>query len=232
MTILLPPWVFLFVFICPDDTKLVGWTCVDEFEAPNQKGAKPLVMQSAFDGETWCEERGKRLCTMKEWVDACEGTPIEKPLVPQGRVQAPGACNNDKEWRYVNEKRLNNSDAKVSLREVLRVWQGEPSGSRDKCVSSTGVRDTIGNVEEWVVSPSDPFGYALMGHYWARTGSRCTDRVNSHAPRFFYYETGFRCCSTPRMTATTELEKAVQSFLSRLPSSSRTDPQRPDSKAP
>ena len=152
-------WFYLLVSaVCPEDMRRVGGTCVDIYEAPNQKGSTPLVMQSAYDGEDWCESRGKRLCSIDEWVAACDGTPLEKPLVPQGRVASPGACNNDKTWMPVTEKLLNSSDPKVSWKEALRVWQGEESGSRDTCVSSTQVFDTIGNVEEWVRSPTTTTG--------------------------------------------------------------------------
>lgn len=183
---------------CPEEnTKLVGATCVDRWEAPNEVGVNPLMMKSAYDGEAWCQERGKRLCSMDEWVQACEGTPIQVPLEHHGRVEAPGICNNDKPWLRYDEDKFNSPKPEVYLPEALKVWQGSRSGDHPECVSYTGVEDLIGNVEEWVTSPSDKFGYALMGHYWSRTADSCTDRVSVHAPRFYYYETGFRCCSKP-----------------------------------
>jgi hypothetical protein len=58
---------------CPADMVDVGVSCIDRYEAPNVKGRMPLLMQSAHDGQAWCEQRGKRLCRESEWVRACTG---------------------------------------------------------------------------------------------------------------------------------------------------------------
>jgi sulfatase modifying factor 1 len=187
-------WLYSILW-CPPDMARVGLSCIDLFEAPNQRGQKPLVMFSAYDAERWCESKGKRLCTRNEWEAGCEGTydgPIK--LNGSGIVDAPGKCNNDKYWISVDHDRLILGSKSVRKAESERLWQGELSGSRSNCVSSTGVYDTIGNVEEWVKSPDDRFGYALMGHYWSRGAKTCSSRVASHDPKFFYYSTGFRCC--------------------------------------
>jgi len=179
---------------------MVGEVCVDLYEAPNEEGAEPLVMMTAFEAEEWCEDRGKRLCTMDEWVQACEGTYQEEPqLVPKaGIVEAPGTCNNDKAWILPDESALTRNGRDAAVKEARRLWQGEPSGRRASCVSQHGVHDTIGNVEEWVRSPGDKYGYALMGHYWSRASLSCSERVVSHSPNFYFYTTGFRCCSNPQ----------------------------------
>src|SRR5258708_7453211 len=58
---------------CPANMARVGEaTCMDRFEAPNVRGGKPFVMQSATDAEAWCDRRQKRLCTEDEWITACE----------------------------------------------------------------------------------------------------------------------------------------------------------------
>src|SRR5262245_1637123 len=58
---------------CPADTVAIDAFCMDRYEAPNLAGEKPLAMQTAPDGEAWCQARGKRLCTEAEWVRACQG---------------------------------------------------------------------------------------------------------------------------------------------------------------
>src|SRR5689334_13259428 len=58
---------------CPPDMALAASFCIDRWEAPNQLGEKPLVMQSAVLAESWCAKKGKRLCTEDEWDTACEG---------------------------------------------------------------------------------------------------------------------------------------------------------------
>lgn len=196
---------------CPEGMIEIGDSCVDTYEAPNQKGAKPLIMFSAHEAEEWCGSRSKRLCRIEEWVRACEGT-YEEPLkpLPVGVMEAPGKCNNDKSWRLPNEYALARLGKETGLKEAERLWQGEPSGSRPDCKSKTGVYDTIGNVEEWVSSPKDRHGYALMGHYWSRASKNgCRARVTDHAPVFFFYTTGFRCCSD--LTSTVALATEMKS---------------------
>ena len=43
---------------CPDDMASIDNFCMDHYEAPNVAGAKPLAMQTAPDGEAWCNARG------------------------------------------------------------------------------------------------------------------------------------------------------------------------------
>src|SRR4051812_43381789 len=47
--------------------------CMDVFEAPNARGAKPIVMKSGVEAAAWCARRNKRLCSEGEWESACEG---------------------------------------------------------------------------------------------------------------------------------------------------------------
>src|SRR5262245_56055240 len=37
--------------------------CMDEYEAPNAPGAVPIVMRTGAEAASFCEQRGKRLCT-------------------------------------------------------------------------------------------------------------------------------------------------------------------------
>lgn len=37
--------------------------CMDRYEAPNQLGARPLVMLSGTEAQAWCGAHGKRLCS-------------------------------------------------------------------------------------------------------------------------------------------------------------------------
>ena len=54
--------------------------CMDQYEAPNKRGAKPMVLQSYDSATRWCEKLGKRLCFEQEWELACEG-PDHRPWV-------------------------------------------------------------------------------------------------------------------------------------------------------
>src|SRR5579871_3770805 len=127
---------------CPADMAEVADYCIDRFEAPNEEGARPLVAQLARDGERWCAERGKRLCTEAEWVRACEGP--EGWLYPYGNEYRPGACNDDKEWRNPDWRKIARYPSPEGRHEVERLDQADASGSRSACVSAEGVFDLTG----------------------------------------------------------------------------------------
>lgn len=184
---------------CPKNMVRVREFCVDRFEAPNRRGARPLVMQSAKDAEAWCSERTKRLCTEDEWIAACEGD--ERRPYPYGSEHVEGRCNDDKSWQKVDEALLAKWPAASAKEEAKALYQATPSGSKRKCVSSAGAHDMTGNVEEWVVRTrehSNPSPYLLVGCYWSGCygGGKptCHSTNDAHGPEFRFYETGFRCC--------------------------------------
>ncbi len=45
--------------------------CIDVYEYPNKKGARPPVMVDWYDAMGLCAAKGKRLCYEAEWVAAC-----------------------------------------------------------------------------------------------------------------------------------------------------------------
>jgi formylglycine-generating enzyme required for sulfatase activity len=179
---------------CPEDMVLVGEVCMDLFEAPNVRGADPMVMLSAVDAEAWCAKQGKRLCTEAEWQMACEGP--EHWKYPYGNTWEKGRCNDDKRWRARDEDKLNTWPSDIAKREAERLWQGSPSGDHPGCVGPYGVFDLVGNVEEWTrrADPVGNFRHALRGRFWAGDGWTCQMSVRSHADQMLYYETGTRCC--------------------------------------
>jgi formylglycine-generating enzyme required for sulfatase activity len=170
--------------------------CMDEYEAPNVRGDKPIVMLDSIQAEAWCDAKGKRLCSEYEWEAACEG-PEHTPWV-YGFTQSPETCNSGKRWMPFDAPALmrGGDDAR---RETDRLWQGDPSGARPGCVSHDGVYDMNGNVEEWVRS-SRPRRWptALMGGFWAKGWTQCRGTNAAHEPIFRFYEVGFRCCADAR----------------------------------
>jgi formylglycine-generating enzyme len=173
--------------------------CVDKYEWPNKAGETPAVMKTWYEAKHACEGIGKRLCSQDEWTLACEG-PEHLPY-PYGQARDATACNIDKPHPSVDEKALKSSNPATRDSEVERLWQGEPSGSRERCVSPFGVHDMTGNVDEWTVNETGkPHNSALKGGYWSWVRGRCRAVTAGHDESFRYYQIGFRCCSDPSRT--------------------------------
>jgi formylglycine-generating enzyme required for sulfatase activity len=184
---------------CPPDMALAAGFCIDRFEAPNVAGARPLVMQSAISAAAWCEEHGKRLCTEDEWNAACQG--LEGTVYPYGDTHEAARCNDGKTWIAPDEATLATWPSAAAQAEVDALYQAEPSGSLPGCVSSHGVYDLTGNVEEWVVRTRyhvNEYPHVLKGCYWSGcfggAKPRCESTNPAHGDSFRFYETGFRCC--------------------------------------
>ncbi len=166
--------------------------CIDRFEYPNKKGAMATVMNSWLGARKQCSDLGKRLCTDAEWTLACEGP--ERLAFPYGYVRDSEACAIDKASPKVNERRLFWKQSQAE--EVHRLDQREPSGQRQRCVSAWGVHDLTGNVDEWVVNESGrPYRSSLKGGNWGEYRNACRPTTRGHDEGFYYYQTGFRCCS-------------------------------------
>ena len=188
---------------CPTDAVHVDGFCIDRYEAPNEKGEYPLVMESAASADAWCSKRDKRLCTEDEWERACAGP--DPHAYPYGGVHEEGRCADEKAWIAKDEPTITTWPDKSAMGEVTRLYQAEKSGARAGCASAYGVYDMIGNVEEWVVSrkaSARPYTHVLKGCYWSGCygGSKptCTSTNAAHADTFKFYETGFRCCADAR----------------------------------
>ena len=194
---------------CPSDMVQVNdKVCIDKYEWPNKKGSYPLIGASGlpevrdkkanqvWDAKTLCNSVGKRVCWDTEWISACKGKNNAKypwgndvPGYIPGEFDSHLACNFGKQ--YVSgrdEYKIYRRDKK----EMARLDMREPSGSRQACKSAVGAYDMTGNVEEWVRCKNKT-GWCLAGRYWAQL-RECKRIVRGHAPRWHYYETGFRCC--------------------------------------
>ncbi|MGO9713491.1 MAG: formylglycine-generating enzyme family protein [Polyangiaceae bacterium] len=166
--------------------------CIDDYEYPNEPGAKPVVMKTWYEARDACSAEGKRMCGDSEWTLACEGQ--ERMPYPYGYARNADACNIDKPHPDVDEKAIANPVTREA--EVERLWQGEPSGAREACVSPYGVHDMTGNVDEWVVNESaKPYKSGLKGGYWGPVRDRCRPMTTAHNEDFSFYQIGFRCCS-------------------------------------
>jgi formylglycine-generating enzyme required for sulfatase activity len=171
--------------------------CIDEYEYPNQLGAKPPVMLNFFEAGELCKKEQKRLCYEREWVTACEG-PDEKPF-PYGYARSSKTCNFDNRWVDPHLSRVYSEDPEIQRAELARLDRSVPSGQRTGCVSDYGVHDLTGNVDEWTLAdherPREHAKFsALKGGAWGHVRNACRPVTTSHAPEFRYYFIGFRCC--------------------------------------
>ena len=166
--------------------------CMDTYEWPNEVGVTPLVFIDWYSAKKTCEHAGKRLCTEEEWTFACEGE--EGVPYPYGYERDATACNIDHKWIAPDVAAL--SDPSRRGEELLRLWQGVPSGTMEKCVSPFGVHDMTGNVDEWT-SSTRKSGYRsiLKGGYWSVVRTRCRPSTRIHNESFAFYQQGMRCCS-------------------------------------
>lgn len=176
--------------------------CIDRYEYPNQKGARPVRMLDWYQAQATCESDQKRLCWASEWTAACEG-PEHLPF-PYGWSRNHDACNMDN--FYIEPRRPNpkgqllfySRDQPVALTELSRLDQSVRCGSMASCQSGFGVYDMTGNVDEWVVSDQPPREKSrwagLKGGAWGHVRSQCRPMTTSHEPEFTYYFVGFRCC--------------------------------------
>jgi len=172
--------------------------CIDRYEYPSQKGAHPPVHVSAFDAAAMCREKGKRLCFESEWTAACEG-PDKLPF-PAGYERSGEICNINNRYISPSLKKLSSGNAQVRDRELRRLDQSVPSGSKERCRSGFGVYDLTGNFDEWVFSEwergrSEWAG--LKGGAWGYVRNACRPITTSHVPQFIYYFVSFRCCQDP-----------------------------------
>jgi sulfatase modifying factor 1 len=162
--------------------------------AANRRGATPQAYISQAESAAACGEAGKRLCTDKEWLSACQGTP--KTRYPYGTRRRGGYCNDAgtealpavfpgkmNEWhRLMNDPRLDKVPGTVA-----------PSGTFTRCRSEEEVFDMVGNVHEWT---ADPAGTMRGGFFLDTTqlGEGCEYDANGHDTAYHDYSTGFRCC--------------------------------------
>lgn len=157
--------------------------CIDRREHTPAGESLPKNHASLVIGQRVCQSLGKRLCTEREWNFACEGE--EMRPYPYGWERRP-LCNHDREDLYLDTRR-----------QVLvdRRWA---SGSRPACVSSFGVFDLVGNLDEPVLKEppgQTPFRTALKGGWWMPARNRCRPATTAHDDHFTGIQIGIRCCA-------------------------------------
>jgi hypothetical protein len=204
---------------CPSNMALVNKSCVDKYEAalvevhpdgtetpfspheaPNgyrvraisRAGVVPQAHISMVEAKRACSASHKRLCRANEWKAACKGPSGAR--YPYGNARVPNACvdtnrtspmlvlfHGERTDRTMNDARANQIANTV-----------EATGSAASCTNEYGVHDMVGNVHEWTDDGSFRGGYYLDTKL---NGEGCDYRTTVHAPTYYDYSTGFRCCS-------------------------------------
>lgn len=169
--------------------------CIDELEYPNLPGVKPAILVSFGEARRACEIEDKRLCTVDEWQFACEGEAIF-PLAT-GVVRSSAVCNVDRPDPAAILGALRDPFAVAG--EMQRIDGRVPAGSMP-CASAFGVRDLVGNVEEWADNPTGgarekPFRSAIVGGSWGKGAAACRTLDTDVPETFTSHHRGFRCCS-------------------------------------
>jgi formylglycine-generating enzyme len=159
--------------------------CIDRDEYTGPDEQLPSAHRSWTQARQICQEQGKRLCQESEWEFACEGEGMMP--YPYGLVRDASLCNFDQMDLYLPDG---------SLRDMR-----EPSSARPQCESPFGVRNMVGNLDEWTVRETTPGPHrsALRGGWWMAARSRCRAATTAHGEIYEGPQTGVRCCSEPTM---------------------------------
>jgi hypothetical protein len=229
---------------CPELMVRAGSYCIDRFEAyvveirdgkeiPHTHSLKPdgkklkakvaynVFPQSAinqFQASEACENAGKRLCTLQEWISACSG--VENFKYPYGNNEQRKKCNTRKghlmtELHGSDPKKWGNGMNDPLLNFIPGFFSR--TGNYPECVSSYGAYDMVGNLHEWVstlvgkeAAPMKVIGKAnpvfktvpgngiFVGGFFSsanQNGEGCYYMTTVHGPDQDDYSVGFRCCS-------------------------------------
>jgi formylglycine-generating enzyme len=165
-----------------------------EPKAVSRAGQVPQSYLSLVLARRACENAGKRLCTQDEWTLACKGKSGLK--FPYGGAYRQGVCN---VYRFIHPAAVLHGSASLGHRDprLNLVYEGESpllkvTGDSPACASrwdDDRVYDMVGNVDEWVED-----GMFLGGFYARSTTNGCEAKVTNHAPVYYDYSTGARCC--------------------------------------
>lgn len=134
-----------------------------------------------------CEAAGKRLCSVEEWLAACQGA---APVDDDGDGSLLGDFLEARAYpygdRYHDGFCFDSGD---------REKQGPlPAGARPACRTPEGAYDLAGNLLEWVGS-SEADAVLLGGAWYWKDKASCGAVYDTFGPDMANRTTGFRCCA-------------------------------------
>ena len=154
---------------CPEDTAALpknARVCIERGEHPGLR-EYPATGLPLADAAAACAHKGRRLCTAKEWREACRGASGRRHQPYEG-ARKDGHCN----------------DAVDGVPQNL-----SRGGARETCVTPEGVFDLVGNAGEWIDDGTVMGGDATVRGASCQTHRTPGDEAEDPA-------IGFRCCVT------------------------------------
>ena len=168
---------------------------IDTFEASLDESGKatsgvkaiPGISMSWYAAKDACQAAGKRLCTEREWLTACQGALAQ---------------DDDGDKRYADDKMEGSLYPYGPIHRIDRCWDKHAhhgyrpvyTGQHPGCVTADGVYDMTGNVAEWVVDAKGR--QMLMGGAFDSKAdkARCYEYSDVWGKGYAAVSTGFRCC--------------------------------------
>jgi len=146
---------------------------IDQYEYPNRSGDMPEGGMKFEDAREACAKAGKRLCTEREWFEACSGEQLRR--YSYGEKFDGEICNS-----LHHQKRL------------------APSGSFEDCRTGSDLYDMAGNLWEWV-QPADTGALQAKGGSYrdGELAQRCAHTFKLfpvQEPHLVFDNFGTRCC--------------------------------------
>lgn len=165
-------------------------------------GTLPQAYISADQGSAACQAAGKWLCSLEDWMLACQGP--NNLTYPYGDRFIEGACNEGRSSNpvvdiYGPEATFNSTEMNNPQLDLLpdTVATG---GNYSQCCSAAAIYDLNGNLDEWVLDHTSSGHGVFKGGYFVDAsinGNGCYYTTTAHAPSYHDYSLGFRCCSDP-----------------------------------
>jgi formylglycine-generating enzyme required for sulfatase activity len=151
-----------------------------------------------------CAQAGKRLCTLTEWLAACQGP--NGWTYPYGNSYMAGACNEGRATNPVNDCFGSGSNVFTYSNMNSPCCDDQPNtvapgGSFPRCRSYFDIYDLHGNLHEWVDATTATGNGIFKGGFFVDAtinGPGCRYATTAHAKTYHDYSTGFRCCANPR----------------------------------
>lgn len=168
--------------------------------ARSEAGIQPAGYLNYPTAKLSCEAAGKRLCRREEWVRACRGED-DQPF-PYGPSFQDRACNVHRSSHPAallhGDTSEGHHDPRLNLVTDSDGPLLRPTGGTPTCKSTWGgdaIFDMVGNLDEWI---DDPAGTFVGGFYSRATRAGCEAAIEVHAPEYFDYSLGVRCCLDAR----------------------------------